>query len=130
MQESVFTKIIKNEIPAHKVYEDKSTIVIVPLHPIAVAHVLVIPKTQVNEFYELNDSEYLALMETVKKVALRMKKIYKTIRVGMQVVGLDVPHCHIHVIAFNTIEEFRENPDETLPIDSHRLELIASKLAF
>jgi histidine triad (HIT) family protein len=82
------------------------SIVIVPLEVIAKGHVLVIPKLQVDQFFDLPDEEYQALMITVKKVAAQMKEIYKTARVGMQVVGLDVPHVHVHVVAFDTLEEF------------------------
>jgi histidine triad (HIT) family protein len=106
MQDSVFTKIINREIPAHIIYEDDMSIVIVPLEVIAKGHVLVIPKLQVDQFFDLPDEEYQALMITVKKVAAQMKEIYKTARVGMQVVGLDVPHAHVHVVAFDTLEEF------------------------
>lgn len=68
MEDSVFTKIIKGQLPSHKVYEDDKTIVIVPLHPIAKGHLLVIPKLQVDQFYELPDDDYAALWLTVKSL--------------------------------------------------------------
>ena len=130
MQDSVFTKIINHELPCHKVYEDDLTIAIIPLYPIALGHVLVIPKIQVDQFFELDDKYYQALMSTVKKVAIRMKQVLKTDRIGLQVIGLDVPHTHIHVVAFNTIEEYKQPADETVPVDHQKLADMASRLAF
>ena len=130
MQASVFTKIINKQLPCHKVYEDELTIAIIPLYPIALGHVLVIPKIQVEQFFELDDKYYQALMNTVKKVAIRMKQVLKTDKIGLQVVGLHVPHCHVHVIAFNNIEEYRQIIDETGPVDHQKLVDIASRLAF
>jgi histidine triad (HIT) family protein len=130
MEDSVFTKIINKQLPCHKVYEDDLTIAIIPLYPIALGHVLVIPKVQVDQFFELDDKYYQALMATVKKVAIRMKKILKTDRIGLQVIGLDVPHCHIHVVAFNTIEQYKQVADETVPVNHQKLAEMASRLAF
>jgi len=128
MQDSIFTKIIKGEIPCHKVYEDAKTIVFVPLHPVARGHVLAVPKRQIDQFFDLPTEDYHALMTTVQKVAAHMKQVLDTERVGLQVVGLDVPHAHIHIIAFNTLEEFREHPDESAPVDQEKLRLIAESL--
>jgi histidine triad (HIT) family protein len=130
MEDSVFTKIIKKELPCHKVYEDDLTIAIIPLYPIALGHVLVIPKVQVDQFYDLDEKNYIALMETVKKVSKRMKQVLQTERIGLQVIGLDVPHCHIHVVAFNTIEEYKQAADESQPVDDQKLADMASRLAF
>lgn len=130
IDDSIFTKIIKGEIPSHKVYEDDHTIAIMPLHPVALAHVLVIPKTQVDQFFELPDEEYQALMTTVKKVSKRINDVINPKRIGIKVVGLDVPHAHIHVIAFDTAEQYNENEDLAAPVDNDLLEETAQKLAF
>ena len=130
MEDSVFSKIIKKELPCHKVYEDEMTIAIIPIYPVAVGHVLVIPKVQVDEFYNLDTKYYLALMSTVKKVARRMNQVLQTKRIGLQVIGLDVPHCHVHVIAFNTLEEYKQTPDDSQAIDHQKLAAMASRLAF
>lgn len=130
MQDSVFTKIIKGELPSHKVYEDDKTIAIIPLHPIAKGHVLVIPKVQVDAFYDLSPEDYQALMATVQKVAQRMNTVVQAKRVGLQVVGLDVPHVHVHVIAFDTLPEFHTIPDEKQEPDHAKLAEMAQKLAF
>ena len=130
MEESVFTKIINGEIPCHKVYEDEATIAFMPLHMMGLAHVLVVPKKQVDEFQDLEEAEYIAVMQTVKKVALRMKQVLQPKRVGLKVVGLDVPHAHIHVIAFNTLDEYISSPDESNEPDHDRLALMAERLRF
>ncbi len=129
MSDSVFTKIIKGELPAHKIFEDEKTLVIVPLHPIAKGHLLVIAKTQVDEFQDLADSDYQALMKTVKVISQHMKQRLQTKRVGLQIVGLDVPHVHVHVIAFDTIEEYRHVADQTSPPDEAKMAELAQKLA-
>lgn len=128
MEDSVFTKIIKGQIPCHKVFEDDSTIVFVPLYPLALGHVLAVPKRQVDQFYELPDSEYQALMATVKKIASHMKTVVGSKRVGLKVEGLDVPHAHVHILAFDTNEQFNQVPDESLPPDQSKLAELAAKL--
>ena len=128
MEDSIFTKIINREIPSHIIYEDDMTIVIVPLETIAKGHVLVIPKLQVDHFFDLPTDEYHALMDTVKKVAAQMKEIYQTKRVGTQVVGLDVPHTHVHVVAFDTLEEFYGVAGGGT-VDEPKLAELAQKLA-
>lgn len=127
-QDSVFTKIIKGEIPSHKIYEDDKTIAFLPLHPIAKGHVLVVPKTQIDHFMDLPTDDYQALWTTVQKVAKHMKNTLQTKRVGLQVVGLDVPHAHVHVIAFDTIDEFREKEDMSVEPDHDSLAKIAQQL--
>lgn len=130
MEESVFTKIIKGELPSHKVYEDDKTLAFMPLHPVAKGHVLVVPKIQVDSFYDLEDDDYQALMKTVKRIAKRMKEVIQTKRVGIQVVGLDVPHAHVHVIAFDTLDEFREVEDKSATPDHDSLAAMAERLKF
>lgn len=130
MEDSVFTKIIKGELPAHKIYEDDKTIAIIPLHPIAKAHVLVIPKKQIDQFIDLPDDDYQAVMATVKKVGQQIDKKVRPKRVGLQVVGLDVPHVHVHVIGFDTLAEYREHPDQSAPPDDEKIQKLAKLLAF
>ncbi|HEX8182940.1 MAG TPA: HIT domain-containing protein [Candidatus Saccharimonadales bacterium] len=127
-QDSIFTKIIKGELPCHKVYEDAQTIAFLPLHPIAHGHVLVVPKLQIDQFYDLPAAEYQALMATVQKVAQHLQQTLGTKRVGLKIVGLDVPHAHIHVIAFNTLAEYNEQPDETAEPDHLALASLAKRL--
>jgi histidine triad (HIT) family protein len=130
MEDSVFSKIIKGEIPRDLVYEDDKTIAIIPLHPIAKGHVLVIPKVQIDQFIDLPPEDYRAVMDTVQKVGKRMMEVLRPKRIGVQIVGLDVPHVHVHVLAFDTIEEFHQRPDDTDPPDHAANAAMAQKLAF
>ena len=127
-QDSIFTKIIKGQIPSHRIYEDAKTIAFLPLHPIAKAHVLVVPKNQVDEFFDLNNQDYHALMNTVKKVAKHLKQVTGAKRVGLQVVGLDVAHAHVHVIAFDTLDQYRQQEDASAEPDHEQLAKMAQKL--
>jgi len=130
MQESIFTKIIKGEIPCHKVFEDEKTLAFLDIHPITPGHTLVIPKSQVDEFQNLDEGEYQALMTTVRKVARRQKEVLQPKRVGLQVIGVDVPHAHIHLIPFNTVDEYRFIPDMSAEPNHAELAKIAKKLSF
>ncbi len=130
MEDSIFTKIVKGEIPCHKVYEDSKTIAFIPLHPIALGHVLVVPKLQVEFFYDLPTKDAHALMDSVQKVGKRMKDVLRTNRVGLKVVGLDVNHVHFHVVAFDTLDEYNQNEDMSAQPDQTILATMAKKLAF
>jgi len=128
MEDSVFTKIIKGQLPSYKVYEDEKTIAIIPLHPSSKGHVLVIPKLQIDNFYDLPDDEYAALWSTVKKVSKKIKTAINTNRVGLKVIGLDVPHAHVHVIGFDTLAEFNYQEDLLSASDQDKLKAMAELL--
>jgi histidine triad (HIT) family protein len=130
MQDSIFTKIIKGEIPCHKVYEDDKTFAFLDIHPKTTGHTLVVPKKQVEFVWDLEDEDYQALMRTVKKVALRIRDVFKAPYVGEAVVGNDVPHTHIHVYPFSTTEESRRISDPDAEPDHATLAETAKKLAF
>lgn len=98
MEDSIFTKIIRGEIPCHKIYEDEQTIAFLTIQPFAPAHTLVVPKRQVSQLWDLDDSEYDYLMKTVRKVALHLRQVSGKDRVGMAVKGFDVPHIHVHLV--------------------------------
>lgn len=101
MEDSVYTKIIKGEIPCHKVYEDEATLAFLTIEPIQPGHTLVVPKIQVDHLWDLDEQYYDAVMHTAKKVARRLREVMQTQRVGVLVVGVDVPHVHIHLIPIN-----------------------------
>ena len=94
---SVFDKIVKGEIPCYKIYEDERTLAFLDIHPETPGHTLVIPKTEVDKVYELADEDYLAVWETVRRVAKRMEKVLGK-RTLMKVIGTDVPHAHVHLM--------------------------------
>src|SRR3989344_2967902 len=105
MSDSIFTRIIKGEIPAHKIYEDDKTLAFLDIHPIQPGHTLVVPKKQIDSLWDLPEEEYAVLMQNCNKVAKRLRKILGVPRVGVQVIGIDVPHAHVHLIPFTTVEE-------------------------
>jgi len=130
MQDSIFTKIINGEIPSHKIYEDDKTLAFLDIHPKTPGHTLVIPKKQVEFIWDLEDEDYQAVMATVKKVALRLKEVLGGPYVGELVVGIDVPHAHVHVYTFANMEESQHIPDPNTDPDHDALAEIAKKLAF
>jgi len=130
MSDSIFTKIIKGEIPSHKVYEDEMTIAFLDIHPKTPGHTLVIPKKEVDEFQDLPQDDYDAMMRTVHKVARRIKEVLSPARVGVEIIGVDVPHAHVHVFPFNSMEEYRRIVDMSAEPDHDALAEMAKKLSF
>lgn len=130
MEDSVFTKIIKGEIPCHKVHEDELTMVFMDIHPITPGHTLVISKKQVDKIWELPDEDYLAVQKIVKKLATKMAEVFPSKRIGIKVFGLDVPHTHVHVFPFTDANEFNRKVDMSVFADDTELAEIAKKLAF
>lgn len=130
MEQSIFTKIIKGEIPCHKIYEDEKTIAFLDIHPVQDGHTLVVPKNQVDKIYDLNEEDYQALMLTARKVAQRLQTAFNPPRVAYAVVGFDVPHAHVHLVpsahGFADIDprNAAADPDHT------KLAEIAARLAF
>ena len=100
MMESVFTKIVKGEIPCYKIYEDEKTLAFLDIHPETPGHTLVIPKLQCDKIYELPDEDYKALLDTVKKLSVHMEKVLG-VRTLWKVIGTDVPHAHVHLMPFD-----------------------------
>ncbi len=130
MQDSIFSKIIRGEIPAHKLYEDDTTFVFLDIHPIQPGHSLVVPKNQVQFLWDLPPADYQAVMAVVQKVAKRLREVLGVPYVGEQVMGVDVPHAHVHVIPFHTAQGFRRMPDRSAEPDHAALAELARTLAF
>jgi histidine triad (HIT) family protein len=129
-EDTLFTKIIKGEIPCHKVYEDDRTLAFLDIYPIQPGQVLVISKAPVEFAWDLDDPDYQAVMATAKKVALRLREAYPDIpRVALIIEGLEVPHTHLKVFPFTTDEEFRAKPDRSIEPDHTILAALAQKLA-
>ena len=129
MEESVFTRIIKGEIPSYKVYEDDKTFAFLDIHPVVPGMTLVITKNQVASFEDLEESDYHALWETVKKVAQKMREVFPdSLKIAVQVEGLEVAHVHVKVFPLHTVEDFRKQPSEE--VDSKQLELLVEKMRF
>jgi histidine triad (HIT) family protein len=130
MPDSIFTRIIKGDIPSYKIYEDDSTFAFLDIHPKQPGHTLVIPKKQVEFIWDLDETDYVALMLTVQKVAKRLRAVLGRPYVGELVEGIDVPHAHVHVYPFATTEESRHIPDPTAQPDSAALAAMAKSLVF
>lgn len=121
---SVFTKIINGEIPCYKIYEDDKTIAFLDINPETKGHTLVIPKNEIDKIYELPDDDYIALMQTAKKISQHMEKILGA-RTLWKVIGTDVPHAHIHLLPYD--ETWTHG--RTLKLSPEEFEVIRAKLA-
>lgn len=129
MSDSVFSKIIKGDIPCHKVYEDDKTFAFMDIHPIQPGHVLVVSKNPAETFLDLPEDDYRALFSTVKKISLKMKQVFNDKRrIGVMIEGLDVDHVHVKVFPINTGDEFRREPDMNTEPDHEVLAKMAEKL--
>ncbi|PHR97236.1 MAG: HIT family protein [Leeuwenhoekiella sp.] len=104
---SIFTKIINREIPGHIVAEDDKHIAILDINPNAKGHTLCIPKKEVNKLFDLPETDYMELMAFSRKVALGLEKVVDCKRIGVSVIGLEVPHVHVHLIPLITMEDAR-----------------------
>ena len=102
---SVFFKIVSGEIPAFKVAEDENHLAFLDIFPLAYGHVLVIPKKEVDYIFDLSSDEYSALFRFARKVANAMDEVLVCKRIGLAVIGLEVPHAHIHLIPINEMKD-------------------------
>ena len=127
---SIFTKIIKGEIPCHKIYEDEKTIAFLTIGPVREGHTLVVPKVQVDQYIDLPNEDYDALWKTVKLVAKRIRLVTEKERVGVVIKGVDVPHVHVHLIPFDTGESLKADDIIEDEPDHEALAAIAEKLSF
>jgi len=104
---SIFTKIINGEIPAYKVAEDDNYLAFLDVNPNAKGHTLCIPKQEVDKIFDMDEDQYLGLMKFSRKVAKAIEKTVPCKRVGVAVIGLEVPHTHVHLIPLNEMDEMR-----------------------
>lgn len=104
---TLFTKIIKGEIPCYKIAEDAHFFAFLDINPNTKGHTLCVPKQEVDKLFDLEDDVYLGLMAFSKKIAAAIKKTIPCDRIGMTVIGLEVPHAHIHLIPLNDMDDMR-----------------------
>ncbi len=104
---TIFTKIVNGEIPCYKVAEDEHFLAFLDVNPNAKGHTLCIPKKETNKIFDIEDSQYMALMLFSKKVAIALEKTIPCKRIGMAVIGLEVAHAHVHLIPLNEMDEMR-----------------------
>jgi len=102
---SIFTKIINGELPSHKIYEDDQFYAMLDINPNAKGHTLCIPKLEVDQLFDLDEDTYLALMAFSRKVATALKVTVNCKRIGLTVIGLEVPHVHVHLIPLNEMKD-------------------------
>jgi histidine triad (HIT) family protein len=128
--ESIFSKIISGEIPSYKVYEDNRTLAFLDIYAVVPGHTQVIPKTQVEFAWDLEDEDYHALMATVKKVARRLRDVTGSTFIAEKVIGVDVPHAHVHLIPFDDVADVHRANQESGEPDHQALNALAQKLYF
>ena len=102
---SIFTKIVRNEIPSYKVYENQDFLAFLDINPLKKGHTLVIPKNEVDYIFDLDSEEYKDLWNFTKLIAKGMKKVIDCDRISIVVMGLEVPHAHIHLIPLDTMKD-------------------------
>ncbi|MCC6688644.1 MAG: HIT family protein, partial [Saprospiraceae bacterium] len=98
---TIFSKIISGEIPCFKVAEDEQHLAFLDINPVAFGHTLVIPKREIDYYFDLDDEEIARLMIFSKKVALALKSVVPCTKIGISVIGLEVPHTHVHLVPIN-----------------------------
>lgn len=124
---SIFTKIIKGEIPSYKVVENEEFYAFLDINPNAKGHTLVVPKKEENKLFDLSKEEYARLMDFSYDVAKAIEKAVVCERVGMSVIGLEVPHVHVHLIPINEMNDMRFINKATLT--SEEFTSLAKKIA-
>ena len=102
---TIFSKIIKNEILSFKILEDNKHLAFLDAFPLKKGHILVIPKKEIDYIFDIESNEYLELWLFAKKISIAMKKVLKCKRIAIAVIGLEVPHAHIHLIPMDSVEE-------------------------
>jgi len=124
---TLFTKIISGEIPSYKVAETEEFFAFLDINPNSKGHTLCIPKKEVNKIFDLDKDTYLGLMQFSRKVAMALGKAVPCERIGMSVIGLEVPHAHVHLIPLHTMDDARFSNKQKL--EPQEFEAIAKKIS-
>lgn len=104
---SIFTKIVNGEIPCYKIAEDENFLAFLDVNPNVKGHTLCITKKEIDKIFDIEDELYLGLMAFSKKIAIALEKTVPCKRIGMTVIGLEVPHAHVHLIPLNMMDDAR-----------------------
>ncbi len=102
---SIFTKIINGEIPYYKIAEDENFLAFLDINPLAKGHTLVIPKKEVDDIFQLDEETYIGLFRFAQRIAKAMKPNFDCKKIGIAVIGLEVPHAHIHLVPINGVHD-------------------------
>ncbi len=124
---TLFTKIVKGEIPSYKVAEDDRFLAFLDITPIRKGHVLVIPKNETDYIFDLADDQIGEIFVFAKKVAKKIKIVFPCKKIGITVIGLEVPHAHIHLVPMNSLSDMNFN-QEKLKLESEEFNEIAEKI--
>ncbi|MBL7936196.1 MAG: HIT domain-containing protein [Bacteroidia bacterium] len=124
---SIFSKIVAGEIPCYKVAENEFFLAFLDVFPLKKGHVLVIPKKEVDYIFDLDENTYHGLMAFAKQVAIAIKRAVPCNRVAVSVLGLEVPHAHVHLIPMNTMSDVNFS-NEKLKLSKEEFEEIASRI--
>ncbi len=131
MEDSIFAKIVAGEVPAHKIYENDTTLAFLDIHPKNEGHTLVIPKVNPTVFvWDLDPNTYAEVMKTAQKVALRLRSELSWTHVHEAIVGTDVPYAHVHLTPFNTTDDLHKPRDMSAEPNHAALAALAKKLYF
>ncbi|RIJ49830.1 HIT family protein [Maribellus luteus] len=125
---SIFTRIVNGEIPAYKVAEDDNFLAFLDVFPTAKGHTLVVPKKEVDYLFDLDDEMYAGLQMFAKKVALGIQKAIPCVKVGVMVLGLEVPHAHIHLVPMQSEKDLLHF-SEKVKFPPEEMEAIAKLIA-
>lgn len=123
---SIFTKIVNGEIPCYKVAENEQFLAFLDVNPNAVGHTLCIPKQEIDKLFDMDEELYLGLMRFSKKVAAALEKTVPCERIGMAVIGLEVPHAHVHLIPIKEMNEMRFQ--NKVALTKEEFETLATKI--
>lgn len=124
---SIFSKIIAGEIPSIKVAENDTCYAFMDIFPLRMGHVLVVPKREIDEIYELEDKELSELILFAKKISRAMKKVFN-MRIGLSVIGLEVPHAHIHLIPIASANDINFN-QEKMKLSQEEIQNLANRIS-
>ena len=125
---SIFTKIINGQIPCYKIAEDDKYLAFLDVFPLKKGHTLVVPKKEVDDIFDLDAETYEGLLNFSHKIAIAIKKSTECKRISMHVIGLEVPHAHIHLIPINTINDC-DFKNEKLKLNKEEFEQIAKNIS-
>jgi histidine triad (HIT) family protein len=124
---SIFSKIIKGEIPSYKIAEDDYFLAFLDIHPLREGHVLIVPKTEIDKFFDLGENYLSRILVFAKPIAKAIEKSYSCNRCGMAVVGLEVPHAHLHLVPIDHIDDLNFHRPK-LKLSEEQLKRVQEKI--
>jgi histidine triad (HIT) family protein len=125
---TIFTKIISGEIPCFKIAEDENYFAFLDINPLKAGHTLVVPKKETDYIFDLSDNQLAGLILFSKKIAIAIKSVIPCMRIGVAILGLEIPHAHVHLVPMDTMEDINfKNPKLKLAVEEFRE--IAAKIS-